>query len=174
MAAQRPPQDQQEDEWISKSELKREAEELQKIGTEILALGKSDLAKVPMDEELEVAVALAHRLKGKNEAYRRQMQFIGKLLRFRDPDPIRQALDKIRNKHNQANQHFHQMEEWRDRLIAEGDEAVQALFAKVPEMESERQRLRQLIRQAKKEQQANKPPKSSRELFKLIRQYLDD
>ncbi|TKB55974.1 ribosome biogenesis factor YjgA [Ferrimonas aestuarii] len=173
MAASRP-SDEEQQEWISKSELKREAEELQKIGNEIVALGKGDLAKIPMDEELELAVALALRLKGKNEAHRRQLQFIGKLLRFRDVEPIREALDKIRNKHNQASQHFHKMEQWRDRLIAEGDDAIQALFAECPEMESERQRVRQLVRQANKEAKTSKLPKASRELFKLIREHLED
>ncbi|WP_417344953.1 ribosome biogenesis factor YjgA [Ferrimonas sp.] len=174
MAAKRPEPELQEEEWISKSELKREAEQLQKIGNEIVALGKNDLAKVPMDEELEDAVALAQRLKGKNEAHRRQLQFVGKLLRSRDPEPLVAALDKIRNKHNQANQEFHKMEQWRDRLIAEGDDAMQELFAEVPAMAEERQRVRQLIRQAAKEAKASKPPKSSRELFKLVRQYLEE
>ncbi len=129
---------------------------------------------MPLDDDLADAFALAHKIKGKHEAYRRQVQYIGKLMRSRDPEPMQEALDKIRNKHNQATAEFHKLEQLRDRLLSGGNDALQDVLAEHPELAEEMQRLRQLIRQAAKEQKENKPPKSSRELFKLLRSVLMD
>lgn len=163
-----------EDDFISKSQLKREAEALQQLGEDLLSLTKAELAKVPLDEDLADAFALAHKIKGKHEAYRRQVQYIGKMMRSRDPEPLQEALDKIRNKHNQATAEFHKLEQLRDRLLSGGNDALQEVLAEHPALGEEMQRLRQLIRQAAKEQKENKPPKSSRELFKLLRSTLMD
>ncbi|GAA4901716.1 ribosome biogenesis factor YjgA [Ferrimonas pelagia] len=163
-----------DDDFISKTQLKREAEAPQKLGLELLKLNKNELAKIPMDEDLADALALAQRLQGKKEAYRRQVQFVGKLMRTRDTEPMQQALDLITNKHNQANARFHRMEQLRDQLISGGNDALQAALAEHPALAGEVQRLRQLIRQAMKEQSQEKPPKAARELFKLLRYTLDD
>ncbi|MBY5922484.1 ribosome biogenesis factor YjgA [Ferrimonas balearica] len=163
-----------EDDFISKSQLKREAEALQQLGEDLLRLTKAELAKVPLDEDLADAFALAHKIKGKHEAYRRQVQYIGKMMRSRDPEPLQEALDKIRNKHNQATAEFHKLEQLRDRLLSGGNDALQEVLAEHPALSEEMQRLRQLIRQAAKEQKESKPPKSSRELFKLLRSTLMD
>lgn len=80
--------------WVSKSEIKRDAEELKHTGVELVKLGKNALDKIPLDADLRAAIELAQRIK--MEGRRRQLQLIGKMLRQRDVDPIRQALDKLK------------------------------------------------------------------------------
>ncbi|MDS6630701.1 ribosome biogenesis factor YjgA [Klebsiella michiganensis] len=108
--------------WVSKSEIKRDAEELKRLGAEMVELGKNALDKIPLDTDLRDAIELAQRIK--KEGRRRQMQLIGKMLRSRDVEPIRQALDKLKNRHNQQVALFHKLEQIRDRLIDNGDDAV--------------------------------------------------
>ncbi len=165
------PDDQNDDEddeiiWVSKSEIKRDAEELKHLGAEMVDLGKNALDKIPLDEELRSAIELAQRIK--KEGRRRQMQLIGKMLRSRDVDPIRQALDKLKNRHNQQVNLFHKLEVLRDRLIEEGDAAVPEVLNLYPM--ADRQQLRSLIRNAKKEKETSKPPKSSRLIFQYLRE----
>lgn len=152
--------------YVSKSEIKRDAEELKKLGAELVALGKNALDKIPLDDDLRAAIELAQRIK--MEGRRRQLQLIGKMLRQRDEDPIRQALDKLKNRHNQQVSVFHKLEQLRDRLIAEGDDAIAEVLALWPA--ADRQQLRALIRNAKKELAGNKPPKSSRQIFQYLRE----
>ena len=104
--------------WVSKSEIKRDAEELKRLGAEIVDLGKNALDKIPLDADLRAAIELAQRIK--MEGRRRQLQLIGKMLRQRDVEPIRQALDKLKNRHNQQVALFHKLEQIRDRLIDNG------------------------------------------------------
>lgn len=159
----------EDEELKSKSQVKREMEALQKLGEELLALAPASRAKVPMDDELKDALLLADKLSSKREALRRHIQFIGRLMRSRDIEPIEQALALIRNTNQAATRKFHLVEQWRDRLLAEKD-AVTAFVAEYPEVDV--QQLRQLIRQAQKEQQKQQPPKAFRELFQLIRPYI--
>ena len=152
--------------WVSKSENKRDAEELKQLGAEMVELGKNALDKIPLDDDLRAAIELAQRIK--KEGRRRQMQLIGKLLRQRDVEPIRQALDKLKNRHNQQVAFFHKLEHIRDRLIAEGDDAVPEVLNLWPN--ADRQQLRSLIRNAQKERDGNKPPKSARLIFQYLRE----
>ncbi|MBK4116341.1 ribosome-associated protein [Pluralibacter gergoviae] len=152
--------------WVSKSEIKRDAEELKQLGAELVDLGKNALDRIPLDDDLRAAIELAQRIK--KEGRRRQLQLIGKLLRSRDVDPIRQALDKVKNRHNQQVALFHKLEQLRDRLIDEGDDAVADVLNLWPD--ADRQQLRSLIRNAKKEKEGNKPPKSSRQIFQYLRE----
>ena len=94
--------------WVSKSEIKRDAEELKKLGVELVELGKNALDKIPLDADLRAAIELAQRIK--MEGRRRQLQLIGKMLRQRDVEPYRQALDKLKNRHNQQVVVFHKLE----------------------------------------------------------------
>ena len=152
--------------WVSKSEIKRDAEELKRLGAELVDLGKNALDKIPLDEDLRAAIELAQRIK--KEGRRRQMQLIGKMLRQWDDEPIRQALDKLKNRHNQQVALFHKLEHLRDRLIEEGDDAVPEVLNLWPQ--ADRQQLRSLIRNAKKEKEGNKPPKSARLIFQYLRE----
>jgi len=161
-----PPEPPEEEAPKSKSALKREMTALQKLGEELVELPEAKLAKVPMPEQLEDAVMLARRLKNR-EGKRRQMQYIGKLMRTIDSDAIRQALEQFHHESVAFRQQFHKLENWRDRLLAEGDGALQDLLHDMPELD--RQHLRQLIRQAQKEASQNKPPAAARKLFKYLR-----
>ncbi len=95
------------------------------------------------------AIELAQRIK--MEGRRRQLQLIGKMLRQRDVEPIRQALDKLKNRHNQQVVLFHKLENLRDRLIDQGDDAIAEVLNLWPD--ADRQQLRTLIRNAKKEKE---------------------
>ncbi|HGM5490902.1 TPA: ribosome biogenesis factor YjgA [Serratia fonticola] len=151
--------------WVSKSEIKRDAEALKDLGTELVELGKNALERIPLDEDLRAAIELAQKIK--KEGRRRQIQLIGKMLRARDVEPIQTALDKLKNRHNQQVSLFHKLEALRDRLVAEGDDAIPSVLDLYPE--ADRQQLRALIRNAQKEQAANKPPKSFRQIFQYLR-----
>ena len=154
--------------WVSKSEIKRDAEALKKLGVELIQLSKNALEKIPLDEDLKRNIELAQKIK--KEGYRRQIQYIGKLLRSRDVEPINQALDKLKNKHNQQIALLHKFEQLRDSLIESGDcEPIMELYPN-----ADRQQLRSLARAAKKEQEGNKPPKSSRQIFQYLKELSDD
>jgi len=161
-------EDEEDDEiiWVSKSEIKRDAEELKRLGLELVELGKNALEKMPLDDDLRAAIELAQKIK--KEGRRRQLQLIGKMMRSRDVEPIRQALDKLKNRHNQQVSLFHKLEALRDRLVDEGDEAISEVLRLYPE--ADRQQLRVLIRNAQKEKAANKPPKSYRQIFSYLRE----
>ena len=152
--------------WVSKSEIKRDAEELKRLGAELVDLGKNALDKIPLDERLRAEIELAQRIK--KEGRRRQLQLIGKIMRSMDVEPIRQALDKLKNRHNQQVALFHKLEMLRDRLIEQGDEAMTDVIALYPH--ADRQQLRSMIRNAQKEKAGNKPPKSARQIFQYLRE----
>lgn len=156
--------------WVSKSEIKRDAEALKDLGAELVDLGKNALDKIPLDVDLRAAVELAQRIK--KEGRRRQLQLIGKMLRQRDPEPIQIALDKLNNRHNQQVALFHKLEQIRDRLIDEGDDAISLVLELYPQ--ADRQQLRSLIRNAKKEKATNKPPKSARQIFQYLRELSEE
>ncbi|RTZ14296.1 ribosome-associated protein [Vibrio aquaticus] len=151
--------------WVSKTELKRDMEELQKLGEELAALKPSVLEKFPLSEDLAEAIKDAQRFK--NEARRRQLQYIGKLMRFEETEPLQAALDKVRNKHSQATAELHKLEQLRDRIVEEGDSAIADAVEQFPN--ADRQRLRQLARQAAKEKKAGKPAKAFREIFQVLK-----
>jgi ribosome-associated protein len=98
---------------------------------------------------------------------RRQLQYLGRLMRDVDSAPIVEQLQKWEGKNNEENARFHVLERWRTRLIAE-PMALQEFLASFPQADI--QQLRTLIRNVQREEAAQKPPKSSRELFKLIRE----
>ena len=158
-------EDQEEIIWVSKSEIKRDAEDLKQLGEKLVNLTKANLTKVPLDDSLKDAIELAQRLQ--KEARRRQLQYIGKLLRSIDAEPIREALEKIENKHNQQQAMLHKLEILRDELVAKGDVALTDLLNEHPS--ADRQQLRNLIRAAQKEKEQNKPSKAYREIYQILR-----
>lgn len=153
----------------SKSQLKRDMLALQDLGAQLVKLNKERLAQVDIPEDLRAAVKEAQKIRS-HGALRRQMQYIGKLMREVDPAPIQAKLDGWEGKSNEENARFHAMERWRDRLIA--DEQAFALFMD-EHPHTDTQQLRALIRNARKEQLNNQPPKSSRALFRLIREIIE-
>lgn len=158
-------EDQEEIIWVSKSEIKRDAEDLKQLGEKLVNLTKANLTKVPLDDSLKDAIELAQRLQ--KEARRRQLQYIGKLLRSIDTEPIREALEKIENKHNQQQAMLHKLEILRDELVAKGDAVLTDLLNEHPS--ADRQQLRNLIRAAQKEKEQNKPSKAYREIYQILK-----
>ncbi len=157
----------EENEFVSKSELKRQSKELHKLGETLVNLTAAHRATIAMDDELQEAVELAAGLSRKKDGFRRQLQFIGKLLRQRDVTDIQAGLAKLTHQHQASNAAFHAIEKARDAIIEQGDTAIQALLEKHEELD--RQKLRQFYRQIKKEREKNGPPKAFRELFQYLK-----
>lgn len=154
-------------EFVSKTQLKREARDLQALGRQMVKMPVSRLEKLPLDDELRSAIDLARRIQNKHGGFKRQIQFIGKLLRHIDTDPIQEAIDRVEMRDKKNNAAFHKLEQWRDRLIEEGDDALAELLEKYPQ--ADRQHIRSLSRNALRERKQNKPPASARSLFKYLR-----
>ena len=161
----------------SRTDLKRESTELQKLGAELLELRADLLARLDLSEKLVDAIAEAKRITN-FEGKRRQMQFIGKLMRKLEPEvleAVRKAINEEANGSAADNLMFHQAEIWRDRLIADDDAAAQWITQN-PSGDS--QALRALIRQARKDAAPSKPGalprhgRAYREIFQLVREQL--
>jgi len=151
----------------SKSQRKRDSAALQDLGAELVNMPKSKLASLPLDEDLREAIALAQGIKA-HGGRKRQILYIGKLLRGIDATPIKEAIAKLDQTDAASVAHLHRLERWRERLLNEGNEALTQLLSEFPAADS--QRLRQLIRNAQQEHATGKPPKSSRELFRYLRE----
>lgn len=151
----------------SKTQLKREAEDLQALGAQLVKLKISELIKLPLDEQLQNAIKEAQKITS-NGAIRRQMQYIGRLMRERDAEPIRQALFSLNQSKRVVSDQFHKIEKWRERLIKEGDQALTELIALDSTLD--KQHLRQLIRKAQEEHKKDLPPHATKSLFQYLKQ----
>jgi len=158
-------------EHISKSQLKRESHALQDLGKRLAALPADQLARIPLDDQLLEAIALARRIQNKRSALKRHYQFIGKLLRSCDPDPIIAALAEIDRESQQSIQRHHRAERWRDRIIEQGFDAIEALLGEVER--ADRQKLRQLWRNHNNAPTDAKRSQHARLIYKEIKQALD-
>ncbi len=139
---------------------------LQKLGERICGLSQSDFKRLPLSETMVDAVAEMRRITS-NTAKRRHLRRLGKLLREEPLEVIRAFFDESDAQHQNSTQHFHALEQWRDRLIKEGDAAINGFMQVYPA--ADRQQLRQLVRKAQKEATEDKPPAASRKLFKALR-----
>jgi ribosome-associated protein len=155
------------DERPSKSQLKREMHALQALGEQLIAMNPNERARFPLSDDLLRAIAETSRISAR-EALRRHMQYVGKLMRREDLDGIQAVFDEMERARLRRDHVFHQLEAWRDRLIEEGDAAVEALLDEYPTID--RQALRQLIRNARRERDQQKPPTNARRLFRLLRE----
>ncbi|MAY42338.1 MULTISPECIES: ribosome biogenesis factor YjgA [unclassified Neptuniibacter] len=152
---------------LSKSELKRQMHGLLELGVRLTKLNKDQLEKLQLDDRLHSAIEEFHRIKS-HGAQKRHLQFVGKILRTEDTEKIEHDLGTYEAGHQAHTQTFHKLEVWRDRLIAEGNSALQNYIEEHPTADV--QHLRQLIRNSKKEQELGKPPASARKLFKYLRE----
>ena len=150
----------------SKTKLKAEADAQQALGVRLCELPKDKLLKLNLPEDLFTAILETKKITA-NGAIRRHRQYLGRLMREIDTAPITEQLARWDGKHTAENAYFHGLERWRDRLISDAN-ALSEFIALHPGTDS--QQLRTLIRNAQKEHAANKPPKSSREIFKLLRE----
>jgi ribosome-associated protein len=154
-----------QEELPSKTRRKRAMRELQDLGAALLALPQPQLDAIALPEPLAEALAEARRI-GSREARRRQLQYIGRLMREVDPEPVRAAILEAEGRSAAARARQRQLERWRERLIGD-DDALTEFASAHPR--TDLQSLRALIRSARREIAAARPPRAQRELFRLIR-----
>jgi ribosome-associated protein len=153
----------------SKSQLKREMHALQALGEELVELNDAQLAEVPLPERLLEAILEAKRIR-QHEGRRRQMQYVGRLMREIDAEPVREKLAGWKGVSREATALLHHVERWRDRLL-DDDAAMQELAAAHPGADV--QQLRTLVRSIRKERSEGRQPRHYRELFRVLRELLE-
>lgn len=159
------------DQRPSKSERKRQMHARQAMGEELANLSNAELADMPVPADLMEAITIARRIKSR-EALRRQYQYIGKLMRKLETSELEDAMARRREHDHSLTRSFHELEVWRDRLIAEGMPAIDELKSEIPA--ADRQKLRQLSSNARKEHDQGQPARSSRLLFRYLRELKDE
>lgn len=150
---------------LSKSQRRRDALEVKSLAARLIALSPALLGQVPLDEPVRAAIAEARRIRA-NVARKRQLQFVARLLRRADTEPIAQALQDLEQSGRQATARQHRAEAWRDRLLAAGDPALAALVRL--RRDGDPQAIRQLIRSARQEAARGKPPAAARRLYRIL------
>ncbi|MEJ5208301.1 ribosome biogenesis factor YjgA [Denitratimonas sp. CY0512] len=153
----------------SRSQQRREALEVLELAERLLALGERELAAVPMPDALRDLVQDSRRITAQI-ARKRQLQFLAKNMRREDDDvidAIRRTLQRDRDDARREAARLHRLEAWRERLLEEGDEALAELIAQHPD--ADRQKLRQLVRNARLEREKQRPPHAFRELFRELK-----
>ncbi len=157
------------DELKSKSQKKRDAEGLRKLGVELVSLSLDKLDLLPLSDHLKRAIIEAKALRS-HGAVRRQTQLIGKLMRSAEYDAIIEAYAGVQAEDSSQTARFHDVEHWRERLIHDGKEALTAFIEAYPEIDV--QPLRQLIKKAVDDQAKQKNTGASKALFRYLRPYL--
>lgn len=153
--------------FVSKTELKRLAQNATELGKQLVKLNKVTLAKLDLDEKLLDNVLMTQSIKS-NVARKRQLQFLGKLIRKADIELVEQQLSKLTRQHHHDAAQFHKLENWRDTLIKDGDAAINSFIDDYPA--ADRQQLRQLVRKAQQETKKELPPAAARKLFRYIKE----
>lgn len=152
----------------SKTRLKKAMHALQTLGETLVDLSAEQLDRLDLPEALHDAVVEARRIRSR-EGRRRQLQYIGRLMRGVETERIAERLALLQGESDAAKAAFHTLERWRARLLAD-DVALTEWLAAHPG--SDAQLLRQLIRNARRETTEGKPPRASRALFRLLREAL--
>jgi ribosome-associated protein len=155
------------DERPSKSERKRRSDDLQSLGEALIDLPDSEFNELPLPEALRDAVLLARKITKHGGLYR-QKQYIGKLMRKIDAEPIRAALEARRERERVEALRFRRIEQWRDRLLQEGASAIERLAAEVPGIDVTA--VTDLVARARMEQPTGDSSGASRALFRLLRE----
>lgn len=151
----------------SKSQRKRDSQALQALGEQLVTLPAAQLYALDLPEPLREAVGFARTMDARG-ARKRQLKFIGRLLRETDAEPIRAAIEALQRQDRQQALRFQRLETLRERLLSEGDAALAEFLQSHPD--ADRQRLRQLVRQARLEREQGRGPRSARALFRLLRE----
>ncbi|MES2039967.1 MAG: ribosome biogenesis factor YjgA [Pseudomonadota bacterium] len=152
----------------SKSQLKREMTALQKMGQELVEQARERVKRVPMPEDVREAILICQQIKD-HEGRRRQMQYVGKKMRTLDEAEIaliQKTIDSWKGASKSETAAMHALERRREKLLAD-DGALTELMAEHPQLDV--QQLRTMIRNARKEQAENKPPKAYREIFQILK-----
>lgn len=158
----------------SRTQIKREMISLQQTGERLVGLSEEQIKAIHMPDNLRQEIMSAKKIKA-HSARKRQIKFIGSLMRKINVEPINDALYEIdRGRGVQASE-FHMVETWRDKLVSDSNISPDVIIDEIKDKypEADRQQLRQLTRNAKKEAKENKPPKSSRALFRYIRKLVE-
>ena len=155
----------------SKTQRKQQMEDLQALGEELVALSSDRVKKIEIPENLRDAVREAQRMTRPDEAKRRQMQYIGKLMRSVDVEPIRAALALVRGESASETAKLHRLERLRTEFMTD-EKVLQEIAALYPTVDM--QHLRSLRRAALKEQEQSKPARSYRAIFQLLKELEDD
>ncbi|HEY0847175.1 MAG TPA: ribosome biogenesis factor YjgA [Noviherbaspirillum sp.] len=153
----------------SKSQLKREMTALQELGEELVSQPKDRVMRVPMPEDVREAILECQKIKD-HEGRRRQLQYVGKKMRSLEEDEIaaiQRVIDSWKGASKAETAAMHALERRREKLLAD-DKALTELKEQYPGADV--QQLRTLIRNARKEQAENKPPKAYREIFQILKQ----
>lgn len=154
------------EERVSKSQRKREAQDVQKLGEELVELPTGVLDGFSLEPEVREAIDEARKIKS-HSARRRQMQRIGALMRDVDCAPIRAHLQRWKEGRHAVNEELHQVQVWRDAIVAGDDGPFDTVIAAVPSINAKR--LRQLAQAAREERAEGRPPRHFRELYQFIR-----
>jgi ribosome-associated protein len=156
----------------SRSQLRREALDVLKLAHALADMSDAQLTRLQLPENIRDEASRAHAMT-QQIARKRQTQFLAKHLRKLDDEeiePIRAALENDKDRARRETAVLHQSEQWRNRLVDDGDEALNELIALYPN--ADRQQLRQLVRQTRTERDQNKPPHAYRELFRIVRELI--
>jgi ribosome-associated protein len=159
-----------EEQRLSKSARKREAASLQELGVKLAALPDQEIKALDLPENLFIALRDLRRLPS-HGAQVRQRQYIGKLMRKIDPEPVLAKLAERKQRHDVEIRHFQQIERWRDRLLSEPAVALPELLEEYPR--ADRAALTRLLEKAERERLEQRSPVGARELFAFLRQLLD-
>ena len=151
---------------LSKTKRKQAMDELQDLGEELVTLSTDRIKKINIPEDLRDAVRAAQRMTRHDEARRRQMQYIGKLMRNVEVEPIREALALVRGESASETAKLHRLEQLRSTLLAD-EKVLHEIATRYPSVDL--QHLRSLRRAAVKEHEQNKPPRSYRAIFQLLK-----
>jgi ribosome-associated protein len=154
-----------DDEYVSRTRLKHEAEEAQHLGERLITLKEAELAALNLPEPLAEAVRVARSIRG-HGALRRQRQYIGKLMRRIDIAPIRAALGAREQTRHEEARAFKRLEAWRERLLTEGEAALKAWLAERHDADAET--LRSLIDTARNAPNAKSRKTATRALFRYL------
>jgi ribosome-associated protein len=155
-----------EEPLTSKSQRRRDALELKALASELIKLAPARLGRVPLEDDVREAIHDAREIRS-NVARKRQLQYVAKLLRRTEPEAIFLALEEFEGEARQLTGRQHRSEAWRDYLLEKGDAAIGELLNLRSNVDT--QALRQLVRNAKKENEQGKPPASARSLFRTLR-----
>ena len=157
------------DDRPSKSERKRRSDDLQSLGEALIDLPDTELDALPLPDTLREAVLLARKITAHGGLYR-QKQYIGKLMRKIDAEPIRAALDAKRERERVEALRFRRIEQWRDRLLQEGAGAIERLVAEAPGIDIAA--VTDLVARARTDTPTGETSGASRALFRLLREAL--
>jgi ribosome-associated protein len=158
-----------EEQRLSKSARKREAASLQELGVQLSALPDQEIKALGLPDSLFVALRDLRRLPS-HGAQVRQRQYIGKLMRSIDPEPVLAKLAERKQRHDLEIRHFQQIERWRDRLLSDSAAGVEELLQAYPQID--RAALSKLLEKAERERIEQRSPVGARELFAFLRQLL--